>query len=78
MLEEVRSLMADSMIGKTGGAFRKWPGKNSMLRKGNDFGARASAQVVVELIIDRFADEVDARIDHDEMRASRMGALEAA
>src|SRR6476646_2676651 len=43
----------------------------------NSFGAGASGQVVVELVIDRFANEVDARIDHDEVRAARVCALEA-
>ena len=48
-----------------------------MLWNGNGFGTRAGAQIVVQLIIDCLGDEMDARIDHGDMGATRMGAFEA-
>src|SRR4051812_44807024 len=47
-----------------------------MLRNVDGFGARASSEIVVQLIINRLGNEVDARIDHCEMRAARMSAFE--
>jgi hypothetical protein len=48
------------------------------LWNGNSLRAGASGQVIVKLIVDRFANKMDACVDHDEVRAARVCAFEAA